>query len=477
MQPTIIIDTLRCEFTFADKTGANKILTTPLLNAEKIGDIIQQSLAFCAGSLDIREDKRIINLGTIPLEQFSAEFYPRLATALNQAFSPLAHQGLQPLTAKTVGATGSPEVLLQQLADHPAVLPQLARSCLRKPGLQRLIKSEQPEALRLLLRLLLQTGTKASANAFSHALPGDNRKSRLTPGLLLAAAICYLQRHTEGQHGLSSYQAEPAVISMLTHAILAGELPAALIKALYSSTAHHPHAWLRPLWQQPDVRRAIEKHLSAAERFISPDERKSILPVRDRPTDGTGGTTSKKEAGNKSETAKEQTSLIAGAGVLLLWPLLPSLFSQLQLSEQNAFISPQAQQQAVASLDWLIWGNSDTDDHRLRLPCLLCGLPPPEEALMYSPIEEHQQEAIDTWLTAISQQLPGWQKCALNDIRQLFLQRPAEGLTAEGQTRLSVKPEAWDVLLAGWPWPLTLATFPWLAAPLYFDWPLPPIQG
>lgn len=161
---------------------------------------------------------------------------------------------------------------------------------------------------------------------------------------------------------------------------------------------------------------------------------------------------------------------ISNAGLLLLWPLLPQLFFLLGLWEEEQFVSDAARWQAVYGLDRLVWGDVSPTEGRLTLNQVLCGVscstsvPPP------MPLSLLQLQQIDDWLAAIGQQLPGWQKLSLTDIRQLFLQRAGEISTEGAVPQISVRQQPWDCLLREWPWPMTLATFPWTEQPLTIVW-------
>lgn len=168
---------------------------------------------------------------------------------------------------------------------------------------------------------------------------------------------------------------------------------------------------------------------------------------------------------------------ISNVGLLLLWPLFPQLFSQLGLWAEEQFVSDAARWQAVYSLDRLVWGNVSPTEERLMLNQMLCGVsrstsvPPPTLLNLL------QMRQIDDWLTAIGQQLPGWQKLSLTDIRQLFLQRAGEIRTEGAIPQISVCPKPYDFLLRDWPWPMTLASFSWTEQPLTIIWPLNAFTG
>lgn len=164
------------------------------------------------------------------------------------------------------------------------------------------------------------------------------------------------------------------------------------------------------------------------------------------------------------------------AGLILLWPLLPQLFSHLGLWSEEQFINEAARWQAVHCLERLAWGEVAAGEW-LTLNQVLCGISlfTPEQAV--DPLDMQQQQQIDEWLTAISRQLVGWQKLSLTDIRQLFLQRAGE-ISMEGAfLQISVHSEPYDFLLRDWPWPMTLASFPWMKLPLTIVWPVNGFTG
>lgn len=168
---------------------------------------------------------------------------------------------------------------------------------------------------------------------------------------------------------------------------------------------------------------------------------------------------------------------ITNAGLLLLWPLLPQLFSQFGLLGEERFISGNTQWQAMYCLERLVWGEVIPTDERLVLNRLLCGvsflIPAPQTSLL----SVLQQQQIDVWLGAIGQQLAGWQQLSLTDIRQLFLQRAGE-INMEGTCpQIIVQSEPYDFLLKDWPWPMMLASYPWAKQPLTIVWPLKGLTG
>ncbi|MEK9495804.1 contractile injection system tape measure protein [Photorhabdus sp. P32] len=160
---------------------------------------------------------------------------------------------------------------------------------------------------------------------------------------------------------------------------------------------------------------------------------------------------------------------VNNAGILILWPMLPALFNQFSLLEEQRFIHRQAQFSAVNFLNYLIWGEEEIPAELKILNNVLCGLMV-DEIIKLLPLEPEKQLIIDQWLDAIISQLSGWKKLSRNDVRQLFLQRPGELLINEQEIKITVEHQPFDILLSNWPWPLNIAKLPWLDHPLKIDW-------
>ncbi|QXF33182.1 hypothetical protein CE143_08510 [Photorhabdus luminescens] len=160
---------------------------------------------------------------------------------------------------------------------------------------------------------------------------------------------------------------------------------------------------------------------------------------------------------------------VNNAGILVLWPMLPSLFNQFGLLEEQKFIHRQAPFSAVNFLNYLIWENGKIQTELNILNNVLCGLMV-NEPIELALVEPEKQLIIDQWLDAIINQLPGWKRLTRNDARQLFLQRPGELLISDQEINITVEHQPFDMLLTDWPWPLNIAKLPWLDRPLKIDW-------
>lgn len=108
--------------------------------------------------------------------------------------------------------------------------------------------------------------------------------------------------------------------------------------------------------------------------------------------------------------------LLTNGGLVLLWPLLPRLFSTFGWLDEGQFIDEQARGHAIGCLDWLAWGDPDLAQWRTPCTALLCGLDldTPHEACLPS---LSRQADLDAWLGGALATVPLLARCSASDLR------------------------------------------------------------
>ncbi|QXF33920.1 hypothetical protein CE143_12780 [Photorhabdus luminescens] len=383
----------------------------------------------------------------------------------------------------------------------------LAKSCLSEHGLQRLLAISQPD-------LLTAINCKLSKNIDR----SQHQGKVVTSWQLVLNGLGYIQRHNIQEIP----KPDMKVISYIMAEFDSSMLDIVPIITLFRQNIVAENTllneWLKPIWQIEWIPRLCKTHLSIQEyrnlvnRFgcetqtsreqslqqidpvnsmitellqkLSTEHRESLLQLnqhqtsQEQPILSTPDNLRPKDnncnqprAINRPYSESDLTSpyQVSNAGILILWPMLPALFNQLNLLEEKKFIHQQAQFRAVDFLDYLIWGDEEGRVERKTLNKVLCGLMIDEE-MPPIPVEPEKQLIIEQWLDAIIAQLPGWKKLSRNDARQLFLQRPGELLIDEQEIKITLQHQPFDLLLADWPWPLNIAKLPWLNRHLQIDW-------
>lgn len=164
--------------------------------------------------------------------------------------------------------------------------------------------------------------------------------------------------------------------------------------------------------------------------------------------------------------------LVADAGLVLCAPFLGRLWQRLALlsPDGQGFATPAACARAAQLLRLLASGRTDTPEHLLGLPRLLCALPeqqPLDAELQPTPAEH---EAVDGLLVAMIRHWKRLGRTSPAGLRDTFLQRP--GLLERGQAhwRLRVESRAFDMLLDDLPWAFKTVRLPWMPEVLHVEW-------
>jgi len=158
------------------------------------------------------------------------------------------------------------------------------------------------------------------------------------------------------------------------------------------------------------------------------------------------------------------------AGLVLLRPYFPMLFERLGLTKENVFINKDTQIKAVHYLQFLVSGQSQTEEHLIFLNKILCGLEPTtpvpdgieitpgEEVLMNGLLEA----AIAQWSILGSTSIEGY--------RVSFLNREGK-LTEQGDFwELKVNQKAFDMLLDQLPYSYSPIKLPWMKKQMNVIW-------
>jgi hypothetical protein len=514
------------------------LLMSHLLKADGIKKAVAETIIEKKAG-EITVDKWELKLGVIPAARFETLFIPRLKQAFAErlACEQASAAGQQAMKMGTSGATASGMLPGGYHPDGEGLI-RLARDCLTPQTFKTLLQDSPVYQLQHLLKRLLEeawhspkmlpaswydrvTADRVSAAAMLYLLKSQQEHDWLM----------YQHAPTASQvAGWTKAIARREIPPEQVMQLLTGNRP---FDSISPGQPACPSLvvmrWLLPLWRQPAVRRVIhrlkgrqgvqrldaylcrclqrqddamqaEKGMqSVREQVAVPQDNKELSPGREMESDarqialsrdntmlpeckgipaasrrtmqrGKGGLRSPGESRSSSQG-------ISNAGLLLLWPLLPQLFSQLGLWAEAEFVSDAARWQAVYALDRLVRGEGNPTEERLTLNQMLCGVSCSASAPPTAPLSLLQLQQTDDWLTAIGQQLPGWQKLSPADIRQLFLQREGEISTEGAVPQISVWPQPWDFLLRDWPWPVTLASFPWTEQPLTIVWPLNGFTG
>lgn len=184
------------------------------------------------------------------------------------------------------------------------------------------------------------------------------------------------------------------------------------------------------------------------------------------------------EARRREDTRKRERRPGSGlyvhnAGLVLLHPLLATLFNRLQWLDKGQFKGEAVQQRAVHLLQFLVYGaekETETPEQDLVLNKLLCGLSLEDPVPLESVLTEGEMSLGEELLRVVLQQWPKLGNTTIWGLRLTFLQRGGSLTeTPEGWT-LRVEQKGVDVLLPFLPWGWGMIKPTWMQKTLHVEW-------
>ncbi|WP_313162844.1 contractile injection system tape measure protein [Kosakonia cowanii] len=508
-RPDISVKTIRFLFAVDSPATQKRIKNQPGLNKSAVGLLVQNIYNHYSIRGDVVINRVVLDICVISCQHLSLHFHQRLHSALVKLF-----MQLEAITRNAPVPVANVEHNAEPHADIPLLAQAVA--CLQPAGLP----APEPDIPAARLYSLLEQVVNARSGANPTAdiktfSPHPGANSRLTPQHVEMMALHYLLLENEGVHWLSQNSLPQAMRDTLAAAMVRREVAPALLLHCIASLEALPQAqaravagrWVIPLWRYPGMTQAVQQQAgrgaaTQAARYLA-----SLLPGRAAmPSSVTDVAASRAVAYAEQHTSNalgsrqdEQTTPafarqprhgarprpvyasgevqsapglpVTNAGIVLFWPLFTPWFTTLGLMEEKQFVSEEARWQAVVAMDWLVWEQETPAVERLVVNQFLCGLPLSEPPAALAPLSTELRQRTLAWVEAISAQLAAFEKMSLNDIRQLFLQRPGELFADLAPATLNIEPQPFDLLLTKWPWPLNLAYFPWFDVPLMIEWP------
>ena len=168
------------------------------------------------------------------------------------------------------------------------------------------------------------------------------------------------------------------------------------------------------------------------------------------------------------EDEQQPLSFIGNAGLILLAPFLPRLFSLLELTENGTFKNRDTQIKAIFLMQYAAFGTTEYPEYELQLNKLLTGfktgIPLPRSIAL----TEHEMETTHGMLQGVIQH---WNKVkTIEGLREGFLQREGKLDEKDETIELTVENKAFDMLLDSVPWNFRTTKFSWMEKTIQTNW-------
>ncbi|VAX27546.1 hypothetical protein MNBD_NITROSPIRAE01-1073, partial [hydrothermal vent metagenome] len=170
------------------------------------------------------------------------------------------------------------------------------------------------------------------------------------------------------------------------------------------------------------------------------------------------------------EAEWDETIHLENAGLVIAAPYLERFLTLLDLTEGQAFKSPEAARRAVHLLQFLVNEQTDSPEYELVLNKILCGVKagiPIEREIV---ITAHEIEVAEGLLQGM---ITNWKqigKTSLQGFRESFLQREGVLHRKGNDWDLQVEAKGFDILLDYIPWSFSVLKLPWMQGVIHVKW-------
>lgn len=220
----------------------------------------------------------------------------------------------------------------------------------------------------------------------------------------------------------------------------------------------------------PERERVEATVVAHAARFSGWD---ALLRERREVAVATGGDDRQTVLSRREEVAvlEEGGRLAVGnAGLVLVAPYIPRLFSMLGYTEEGVFTGREAQIRAIFVLQWMLWEKQEFEEPELLLNKLLTGYPLREPLPREVVVDERERAAAVSLLNGVMGNWDKLRNTSLQGFRNSFLIRGGALEEGAGRWQLAVEEKAYDVLLDSLPWSFSPVKYAWMDKAIYVKW-------
>ena len=158
------------------------------------------------------------------------------------------------------------------------------------------------------------------------------------------------------------------------------------------------------------------------------------------------------------------------AGIVLLHPFLPAFLGNLKLVNDDQFLNEEVQAYAVHLVYYLATEKMHPDESELVLPKLLCGWPLDKPIEKFLDLQKEHLQECENLLDALIANWPAVEGIDHDYLRQTFFQREGKLEPHDYGQKLTVTPEALDIIMHSLTWGLSPIHFSWMPQMLWVEW-------
>ena len=161
---------------------------------------------------------------------------------------------------------------------------------------------------------------------------------------------------------------------------------------------------------------------------------------------------------------------VPNAGLIILWPFLSRLFSNLKYTDKGKFIDPEKQVRAIHLTQYLVGFTEDHPEYTLMLNKLICGMELTEPIERSVNLTEEEKTEARNLLSSVIAQWKEMNNTSVENFQRTFIQREGVIWQKDGNWNIKVEHTSFDILLLKLPWGLSMIKYPWNNYLIFVEW-------
>jgi hypothetical protein len=258
-----------------------------------------------------------------------------------------------------------------------------------------------------------------------------------------------------------------------------------LLQSIFRFSKHATHRsqkeLMTELWNLVQKSLSREQKVRLIKEFMVPNDQtllKQLREVLEKDPDLAADEKEKEELieeelpeemDSKDDSGK-QVQFIDNAGLVLLSPFLPRLFTMMELTENGKFKNREAQIKAIFLTQYAVFGDGEFPEYALQLNKILTnfktGIPIPRKSVL----NEEDKNTVDGMLQGVLQNWGRLTNTTPAGLQEGFLRREGRLEEQEDTYLLTVEAKAFDMLLDHVPWNFRTIKFSWMKKAIQVKW-------
>lgn len=166
----------------------------------------------------------------------------------------------------------------------------------------------------------------------------------------------------------------------------------------------------------------------------------------------------------------KQVQFIDNAGLVLISPFLPRLFSMMELTEDGKFTNRKAQIKAIFLMQYAVFGDEEFPEYGVQLNKIMTnfktGTPIPKKSVL----TDEDKDTVNGMLNGVLQNWGRLTNTTISGLQEGFLRREGSLEEQDETYLLTVETKAYDMLLDHVPWSFRTIKFSWMKKAIQVKW-------